>query len=194
MLCLAPSLSKPAKSFMRLKYMPTGIYKRTIGHGAKHGMSGNNRFYKVWRNMMSRCTNPKTKQWKDYGGRGILVCEYWLNFEGFKINMLTSYQEHVRDFGEKDTVLDRTDNDKGYRLANCAWVTRHESRINSRKPEIEKRLTHGGISDTVQGWADRLKMNHQTLRARLSRMPLNKALTLPLCQWQQRSPSKPKKK
>lgn len=163
--------SGKTKSCGCLRKEVTGNKKRT------HGMSGNNRFYKIWRNMMERCTNPKANQWKDYGGRGIDVCKNWHSFESFKYDLHKQYQEHVSRFGEKNTLIDRSDNDKGYSPDNCRWVTRHESRVNSREPDKARRLTHDGITDTIQGWADRLGVKYGTLSARISRWPLERALT-----------------
>lgn len=93
-------------------------------HGHKR-LSGASRTYKCWQNMLTRCTNPNTRQWKDYGGRGIGVCKRWHKFENF-----------LADMGEAPAdgklSLDRLNNNKGYSKANCAWRTRSQQRRNSR--------------------------------------------------------------
>lgn len=104
-----------------------------------HGMSGKNRFYKIWRNARERCRNPNNPAWKNYGGRGITFCKRWDDFKKFHQDMHPSYLMHLKDYSEKNTVIDRTDNEKGYMPSNCAWVTRHESRLNSRRPDYELR-------------------------------------------------------
>lgn len=76
-----------------------------------------------WHAMIQRCTNPNTKQWADYGGRGIGFCDEWKDFRNF-----------LRDMGEmpKGLTLDRIDNDKGYSKENCRWATRAQQRANCR--------------------------------------------------------------
>jgi len=88
----------------------------------KHGMY-NTPTYRSWSSMIARCTNPMHHQWKDYGGRGIKVCEEWTIFENF-----------FSDMGErpKGKSIDRIDNDKGYNSKNCKWSTRTEQNRNKR--------------------------------------------------------------
>lgn len=93
-------------------------------HGTTHGMS-NSSEYKIWRGMISRCSNPKTKCYKDYGGRGITVCNEWNSFENF-----------LKDMGNRPNglTLHRVNNDRGYSADNCVWATdavqnRHTTRI-----------------------------------------------------------------
>jgi hypothetical protein len=97
------------------------------GLATKHGMAreGKNRSptYNVWASMVQRCTNPKDKGYKAYGGRGITVCPKWKKFEGF-----------FADMGEcpNGLSLDRRDNDKGYKASNCYWATKAEQARNKR--------------------------------------------------------------
>ena len=91
------------------------------------------RLYTTWRNMIDRCNNPKNKEYRRYGGRGINVCEEWrTDFSVFRDWALSS---GYRD----DLTIDRIDNDLGYSASNCQWLTRKE---NSSKIKIdrEKRL------------------------------------------------------
>jgi len=82
--------------------------------------------YGAWAEMIQRCTNPKQKRYADYGGRGIHVCERWLNgFENF-----------LADMGRRPTSehsIDRyPNNDGNYEKTNCRWATRLEQAANKR--------------------------------------------------------------
>lgn len=89
----------------------------------KH-LKHNSREYSSWLNMKTRCTNPKFKQWKDYGGRGITICKEWLNsFEQFYIDM------GRRPIG---TSIDRINVNGNYEPNNCKWATTKEQRQNIR--------------------------------------------------------------
>lgn len=83
--------------------------------------------YNVWRSMIDRCRNPKFRQWMDYGGRGITVCDDWaLKQIGF--------HNFLRDMGPRPDgySLDRIDNSKGYSPENCKWSSRKEQQRNQR--------------------------------------------------------------
>lgn len=87
-----------------------------------HGMTGT-LTYRIWASMIQRCNNPKDKDYKDYGGRGITVSEEWLKFDNF-----------FRDMGVKPPGLsiDRRENDEGYGKGNCRWATAVEQANNKR--------------------------------------------------------------
>jgi hypothetical protein len=89
-----------------------------------HGLS-KNRHYDRWISMIDRCYNIRHKQYKDYGGRGIDVCDRWKDsFANFLEDMEASYAEGL--------TLDRIDNDKGYGPDNCKWATWTEQHANTR--------------------------------------------------------------
>lgn len=104
----------------------------THGHCA-HGLQ--TATYKSWRAMVSRCTRPRDRAWKDYGGRGIAVCERWLVFANF-----------LADMGERPsgTTIDRIDNERGYEPVNCRWATRAEQAANQRQ---SKKLSIDDVRD-----------------------------------------------
>lgn len=89
-----------------------------------HGMHSS-RIYRTWSNMKGRCSNKNDTEWKNYGGRGIKVCEEWLKFQNF--------HEWAKKNGYCETLyIDRIDNDKGYTPENCRWVTSKISGSNKR--------------------------------------------------------------
>lgn len=81
--------------------------------------------YRVWLAMHQRCGNPRDSSFRNYGARGIAVCERWATFENF-----------FADMGERppNTSIDRRDNDKGYSPDNCRWATRTVQNTNRRNP------------------------------------------------------------
>ena len=97
----------------------------------KHSMA-NTRFYKIWTGMKTRCSNKNTINYKDYGGRGITICEEWLDFNNFKDDMYEDYLKHVEEFGEKQTTLDRIDVNSSYCIENCKWSDYTEQANNRR--------------------------------------------------------------
>lgn len=98
----------------------------------KHGFYSNP-LYKTWRGMFRRCTDEKWKGYKNYGGRGIIVCERWSKIDNFILDMFDSWLDHVSRNGKKQTSLDRIDNDGNYTPGNCRWATKTEQVQNQRK-------------------------------------------------------------
>ena len=98
------------------------------------------RFYKIWESIKYRCNNPNHKRYKDYGGRGI-TCDCWDEFISFKEDMYESYLEHIEGFGEKQTTIDRINNDLSYSKENCKWSTYKEQRNNQRDCITQKYFT-----------------------------------------------------
>lgn len=97
--------------------------------------------YVLWAGMIARCENPNHVGYKNYGGRGIKVCERWrMSFENF-----------LEDMGERPpgTTLDREDGNKDYEPGNCAWkTTAEQSRNTKRNVYIEV----GGVRKTLRDW------------------------------------------
>ena len=102
----------------------------------RHGMRWT-RLYQTWTNIKTR-TKSKGRNRKYYLDKGIGVCDRWQIFKNFMEDMVTSYETHVKEFGEKETELDRIDNNKGYELNNCRWVTQKKQWENRNDKRIKK--------------------------------------------------------
>lgn len=108
-----------------LKFKSCGCLARDRASEANttHGMS-ETRIYRVWAGMIQRCANPHSRYYKNYGGRGIKICEKWFDFAEF-----------MKDMGPRPQglSLDRIDNAGNYEPGNCRWATRSQQNYNRRK-------------------------------------------------------------
>ncbi len=126
--------------------------KRMTIHG-KH----NTKVYIAWRNMRRRCSNPKDRDWENYGGRGVRVCERWRSFENF-----------YADMGDppKGTSLDRINTDGDYEPSNCRWAT-YVAQVRNRRNTLL--VSYKGETKTMQEWSEELGVRYGTLSQRLNK-------------------------
>lgn len=113
--------------------------------------------YRAWCHMRDRCNRPKCQGYKNWGGRGILVCDRWNSFANF-----------LADMGFKPGLkytLERIDNDGNYEPENCRWATYSEQHRNKRTTRI---LSFGGTALPLKDWASKLGINESTLSKRIN--------------------------
>lgn len=160
-------------------------YEKCLEYYQKNGVKHKNRKYKVkdrrlytkWHNAKDRCENPKNLYYDRYGGRGIKVCDRWQNYENFENDMLESFLEHIKEYGIKDTTLERNDYDKDYEPSNCTWKTRKEQANNTSS----NRIVAEGLN--VLQFAEKYNMNYRTLLYRLNAgWSIEKILNTPINQ------------
>ncbi len=128
----------------------------------RHGQcprSGRIPEYQIWDAMIQRCTNPNQSQYQDYGGRGIKVCERWLQFENFFSDM------GLRPSGEHS--IDRfPDNDGNYEPSNCRWGTQEQQSRNRRSNVW---IEHVGRRMILEDWAKELQTYSSQIRKSMKR-------------------------
>lgn len=138
---------------------------RATGSGKgnlRHGLSGTAEC-SIWRDMKRRCLDPRRPAWDSYGGRGITVCDRWLEkFENF-----------YEDMGPRPTALhtlDRVDNDGPYSPENCKWATR---KVQARNRRSSAKYTALGRTLTIAEWAELLHVKVSALGEQLRRCRSN---------------------
>ena len=103
------------------------------------------RIHGIWRGMKQRCQNPNCHSYKNYGGRGINICDEWLDFENFYEWALSSgYQDELQ--------IDRINNDGNYEPSNCRWVTPKE---NARNKRNNRYITIDGETRCISEWCEK---------------------------------------
>lgn len=145
----------------------------------KHGQS-NSRMQIVWSGMKARCYYPRHKQFADYGGRGITVCERWRD----------SFLNFIADMGEcpKGMSIERIDNNGNYEPSNCRWATQREQCANTRRT---RNLTFRGETMCVSAWARRLGCVSGSIISRLRYgWTPEKILTTPFRTLRRRAPAR----
>lgn len=145
--------------------------EKTIERNTTHNES-RTRLYKIWAGMKRRCKHIKDKNYKLYGGRGIKVCEEWLNdFVAFRDWALTN------GYADKLT-LDRIDVNGNYEPSNCRWATTLEQANNKRNNHT---VTFNGETRSIREWAILLGVNYGSLRSRIQRgWSVERAFATPL--------------
>lgn len=116
------------------------------------------RLKRIWTNMKTRCNNPNVQSYKNYGGRGITVCDEWTN-------SFLSFEFWAKSNGYNDSLtLDRINNNAGYCPDNCRWVTPKDQSRNMRKNVL---LEYNSEIKCISAWAEEYNMDPSTIRKRI---------------------------
>lgn len=138
----------------------------------KHG-AYKTRLYKVWGDMKNRCTNKNNDHYKDYGGRGITVCDDWMRFESFRDWAFSHGYDEYAKFGV--CTLDRIDVNGNYCPENCRWV---DAKTQSNNKRTNVYLEFDGQRHTISEWSEITGIGKTVIRQRiLSGWDVEKALT-----------------
>lgn len=147
--------------------------EKTRKRCTKHGHSKRGKkslIYGIWLSMLNRCRNPKYHQYKDYGGRGIQVCERWKE----------SFENFLADMGERPQgkTLERNEVNGNYEPSNCRWATTIEQGNNKRNNVF---LTYNGETKTISQWNRYFGFGKNIVSGRLRLgWSVEKALTTPI--------------
>lgn len=135
-----------------------GCYLResTKKRSTKHDLCYT-RIYLIWKLMKRRCLYADCKEYKHYGGRGIKICDEWLDVASF-------YRWSISNGYREDLKLERIDNNGNYEPSNCRWATPKEQANNKRTNRV---LTFNGKTQTIAQWADELHIKPSTLYNRI---------------------------
>lgn len=138
-----------------------GCLKSKTKFGKSH--KGNEKLYNVWRSIRSRCNNPHNRAYKNYGGRGIRVCEEWSREpDGYK----NFYSWAVSNGYTDNLSIDRIDVNGDYEPFNCRWATLTEQANNKRN---NLKYEYNGECHTLSEWAGLLKLDYGLVYSRLKR-------------------------
>ena len=126
----------------------------------KHGMAIGKRhgLYLRYYHMKARCYNPNCKAYKNYGGRGIRICDEWLE------DFMNFYNWAIENGYQDNLTIDRIDNNGNYEPSNCRWITDYEQRFNKRNNKI---LTIERETKTITEWAKLYNLNIHTIYSRI---------------------------
>lgn len=134
----------------------------------KHGLTKRNddieRLYNIWTNMKRRCFNPKDKGFRNYGSRGIRVCDEWMND-------YNKFREWSLSHGYSDNLtIDRINNDGDYEPSNCRWTT---MQVQSNNTRFNHFVTYKGETHTLADWGRLLNIDSDKIGRRLKKgLPL----------------------
>lgn len=147
-----------------------GCYRKEVSsvRNSTHGLS-HSRIWNIWNCMIERCEQKKNKSYKNYGAKGICVCDEWHKFENFVAWAMTNgYDENL--------TIDRIDSTKNYCPENCRWADRKTQNNNTSRNHL---ITFNGETKTMAQWSEETGISYAALKCRINRRgwSIERALT-----------------
>ena len=136
--------------------------KMCIDRSTKHGMS-HHPLTPIYSAMIQRCTNPNDQRYSDYGGRGVGICDEWLN------SNISFFNWAIENGWCKGLNIDRKDNDKGYSPENCRII---DVKTNQRNKRNNRLITYKNETKSLAEWCDILGLPYARINTRLNREKL----------------------
>jgi hypothetical protein len=136
-------------------YKSEFVTEGNITHGLR-----DHRLYSIYHNMITRCYNPNATHYKDYGGRGIKICNEWLN------DFMKFYNWSINNGYSDELTIDRINVNGDYYPNNCRWATVKEQNVNKRN---NKYININGEIKLIKDWCDIFYINIETVRNRVKR-------------------------
>lgn len=135
---------------------------------------GRTRLQSIFSHIKDRCYNSNFKDYKNYGGRGICICEDW--YTPHSHNGFRTFKKWAIENGYQDNLtIDRIDVNKGYSPKNCRWVSMKVQQNNKRNNRL---ITYNGKTQTIAKWCEELNLPFSTVKNRLNRkLPAEKVLS-----------------
>lgn len=148
-----------------------------LPHGTAPYLASRHPLHKVWWHMIDRCRNRKNRSFKNYGARGIAVCDRWREGSG----ELTGFECFLSDMGERpggDYTVERVNGADDYRPGNCMWLPKGDQSKNRRGVKL---LRIGQRAQTIPDWCKETGIGYWTAIRRISRgWPPDRAVTEPI--------------
>lgn len=147
--------------------------QKLLERNTKHNQA-NTRLYKIYKGLLQRCYITSNPAYKNYGGRGIRICDEWVDKKSGFINF---YNWAISNGYKGNLSIDRINNNGNYEPNNCRWATRKQQSNNRRNSHY---ITYNGETHTLKEWTEILNISYSMLSHRIQRnWDLEKALFFP---------------
>lgn len=141
--------------------------QRIKNKNTKHGFT-KTRIFNIYIKIKERCLNEHSKAYKDYGGRGIVICNEWLGESGF-----INFKNWADKNGYSESLtIDRIDNNGNYEPSNCRWV---DKKVQANNRRSNRKIKYNGMEKTIAEWSDFYNIPYMRIYTRLK-------LKMPLCE------------